>query len=200
MSKLTLFFITRTILLLLWMLFIFIIDAQTLEASEWYRPDYISVRTFYGESKWTKIGPDPADDYQWTNVSLYAGKNVWSWFDILTGLGIGYLKSDDFGSTQSVEWRLLGNVKIGYFFFEFGGGLAYLFDRDNLPELANSSLYVIVSGGLGLEFHIYESEYQKFSFKTGYRVEHISSPFHSDKDDDIGWNIGAIEATFTWRF
>lgn len=182
------------------MLFIYIVDVQTLEASEWYKPDYIFVRTFYGESKWTRIGPDPADDYRWTNVSLYAGKNVWSWFDILTGLGPGYLKSDDFGSTPSIEWRLLGNAKIGNLSFEFGGGLAYLFDRDNLPDLANPCLYTIISSGFGLEFYVCESEYQKFSFKTGYRVEHISSLFHSSKDDDIGWNIGAIEATFTWRF
>jgi hypothetical protein len=156
------------------------------------------VRTFYGRTTWTTAGANPDDDYTWENISLSAGKRVLSWMEIVVGLGPGYLKSDNFGSTPSAELRLLGHAQYGHFYFELGGGLAYLFDRDNLPDLANSNLYAIISGSVGKEIFLFEGEHHNLYFKTGYRIEHISSPFHSS--DDVGVNIGAIEMIFGWNF
>ena len=174
--------------------------AINLDAAEWYKPDNIGVRAFFGKTQWTSVGSDTDDDYTWINASFFASKEAFSWLDIIAGLGPGYLKTDNFGSTATVELRLPGHAHYGYIYFDLGGGCAYLFDRDNLPDLADSELYAIISAGLGIEVFRFESAQHNFFFKTGYRIEHISSFFHDSKDGDCGVNIGAFELTFGGSF
>jgi hypothetical protein len=174
---------------------VFLFYIQNVNAAEWYQPDNYQVRAFYGRTAWTTAGEDPHDD---GNMSLCAGQSVLSWMEIIVSLGPGYLKSSNFGSAPSAELRLLGQAQYGHFYFELGGGLAYLFDRDNLPDLADSNLYAIISGSVGIEIFHFEGDHHDLYFKTGYRIEHISSPFHSS--DDVGVNIGAIEMIFGWNF
>jgi len=119
------YFIIRILSVCIWLLFPFLFYIQNLEASEWYIPDDFKARKFYGKTNWTSVGPDPEDDYTWTNISFGAGKRVFSWLKIIGGLGPGYLKSDNHGSTPSVELRLLGHAQYGYFYFDLGGGLYY---------------------------------------------------------------------------
>ena len=75
-----------------------------------------------------------------------------------------------------------------------------MFDRDNLPELADSKLYGLISGGLGIEIFRLDQSYRNLYCKAGYRIEHISSPFHDSDDGDSGFNIGAIELVFGLDF
>jgi hypothetical protein len=193
-------FIIRICFVSLWSLFPYLFCIQNLDAADWYQPDNFQVRTFYGRTTWPTVGPGPNDDYTWVNISICAEKSVFSWMEIIAGLGPGYLKSDNFGSSLSAELRLIGHAHYGIFYFELGGGLAYLFDRDNLPDLADSDLYGLISASVGIEIFRSEGERHKLFCKTGYRIEHISSPFHFSEDGDVGLNLGAIEVIFGWRF
>jgi hypothetical protein len=178
----------------------FIVYTRNLEAAEWYVPDNIGVRTFLGKTQWTSFGPDTDDDYTWINASFFASKEAFSWLDIIAGLGPGYLKTDNHGSTATVELRLLGQAHYGFLYFDLGGGVAYLFDRGNLPDLADSELYGIISAGLGIEIFHFEGAHHNIFCKAGYRIEHLSSPFHDSNDGDSGLNIGALELTLGWSF
>jgi hypothetical protein len=193
-------FIVRILFVFIWLQVPFLFYTQNLDAAEWYKSDDIGVRTFFGRTEWTSFGPDPEDNYTWINASFYASKGLFSWLEFIAGIGPGYLESDNFGSTPTVELRMLGHAQYGVFYLDLGGGFAYLFDRDDLPGLADSDLYGIISAGLGIEIFRLEGEHHNFSCKTGYRIEHISSPFHDSKDGDSGLNIGAVELTLGWSF
>ena len=190
----------RIFLVCMWLLIPFLCNIKTLVADEWYTPDGLKIETFYGKSNWTSIGPDPDGDYAWTNISLFAGKKIFSWLEISAGLGPGYIDYDSHGSTPTAEMRLLGRLNYGYFYFDLGGGLAYLFDRDNLPDLGNSNLYCTFSASAGIEVFRLNDAYRNLHCRAGYRVDHMSSVFHDSSDGDNGLNIGAIELTFGWDF
>ena len=174
--------------------------APSLDAAEWYKPDSVQVRSFYGKSTWTTVGPDLHDNYTWANISLFAGKKVYPWLEISVSMGPGYLKSHNTGETTSAEFRLMGHLTYKSFYFDLGGGVAYLFDRDDLPDLAKSDLYALVSGSVGVEIFRLDDEDHNFSCRAGYRIDHISSPFHKSREGDNGVTVWAFEANFGWAF
>ena len=174
--------------------------APSLDAADWYNPDSIQVWSFYGKSTWTTVGPDPADNYTWTNISLFAGKKIYPWLEISAGLGPGYLESHSAGDTPSAEFRLMGHFTYKSFYFHLGGGFAYLFDRDDLPDIAKSDFYGLVSGSIGVEIFRLNDEHHNFYCRAGYRIDHISSPFHKSREGDTGVTIGALVLNFGWTF
>ena len=169
-------------------------------AADWHKPDSFQVWSFYGKSTWTTVGPDLDDNYTWANISLCAGKRVYPWLAVSAGLGPGYLKSHNAGNTPSAEFRLMGHFTYKYLYFDLGGGFAYLFDRDDLPDLAKSDLYGLFSGSVGVEIFRLTGEHHNFYGRAGYRIDHISSPFHKSREGDTGVTIGAIEVNFGWAF
>ena len=185
------YFVFRLLSVCISLLFSFLIYIQNLEAAEWYIPDDLNIQTFYGKTNWTTFGHDPEDDYTWANISFGAEKRLFSWLEIIGSLGLGYIEADNHGSTPSVEMRLVGQAQYGYFYFDLGGGFAYLFDRDNLPELANSKIYGLIKASLGVEIFRLDDAYHNLYCKAGYRIEHLSSPFDGSNDDDHGVNVGA---------
>ena len=193
-------FILRILIICIGLLFPLLLDIQKSEADEWYTPDDLKVQAFYGRSKWTSIGPDPQDDYSWTNISIYDGYKVFSWLEFNAGLGPGYIHYDSHGSTPTAELRLMGHLHYKFLYFELAGGFAFLFDRDNLPDLASSNMYNMVSGSAGIEIFRLDGAYRNLYCRAGYRVDHLSSLFHSSNDGDRGLNIGAIELTLGWDF
>jgi len=42
--------------------------------------------------------------------------------------------------------------------------------------------------------------YPWLAVRAGYRIDHISSPFHKSREGDTGVTIGAIEVNFGWAF
>ena len=166
--------------------------------ADWF--DDEGVRVFYGISSMTKIGPDPTevDSYSWVSGSYMLEKHLYSWLDFQTTLGVGYLESD-IQSTPSIEGRILLKAHYSIFHISIGGGPAYLFETDNIPDLADSPIYGIISGEVGIHF----IEEEKFDVRAGYVVEHMSSPLHQGKkgdNQDPGWNVGGIVIQTTWRF
>lgn len=161
---------------------------------------YHGVRTFYGESSWTAIGPDPSDGYYWSNISYVLGKDINSWCSFEGLMGPGYIESDDFGDSISVEMRLLFDLHYKFLYLKVGGGAAHLFDSDNIPDLADSNLYGIISYSTGIRFLFNENSKNPCEFTLGYGVEHLSSPFHHADEGDSGMNVGVVKIGLDWKF
>lgn len=162
--------------------------------------DYHGVSAFYGDNSFSIVGPDAAVDYEWTRISYLLGKDINSWFSIETLLGPGYLDTDGFGDSFSVEWRVLMDFHYKYLFFKIGGGFAHLFDSDNLPDLADASYYGIISGSTGFRYRFMEKGMETCSIMIGYGVEHISDPNSHADDGDAGWNAGGVILNLNWKF
>jgi hypothetical protein len=162
--------------------------------------DYHGSRIFYGDGSWTDIGPDPTDRYQWFNVSYMVGKKFSDWLSLESQLGAGYLETNNYDDTPSVEYRVLLAFKTDYVYLNLGGGLAHLFNSDNLPDLADADLYGIFSLSIGLGPFYFNQGDKPIAITLGYSMEHISSPFHDSNDGDHGWNVGAVEIMITWEF
>lgn len=161
--------------------------------------DYHGARIFYGDSSWTDVGPDPKDRYQWFNASYMVGKKFTDWLSLESQLGAGYLETNNYDDTPSVECRVLLAFKTDYFYLNLGGGLAYLFDTDNLPDLADTDLYGIFSGSVGVGPYYFRRGEKPISMTLGYSIEHLSAPFHDNHGyGDAGWNVGAVEIMITW--
>jgi hypothetical protein len=168
--------------------------------ADWLDFDRHGTRIFYGVNDMTTIGPDPSetDKYSWGSVSYLLEKDIYKWLSIQTTLGVGYLESD-IQSTPSIEGRILLKAHYSIFHISIGGGPAYLFETDDIPDLADSPIYGIISGEAGIHF----IEEEKFDVRAGYAVEHLSSPLHQGKkgdNQDPGWNVGGIVIQATWRF
>ncbi len=161
---------------------------------------YQGIRTFYGEDSWTPIGPDPADGYSWTNISYAIGKPVYHWLSVEALFGPGYIESDNFGDSVSAELRVLFDFHYKFLYLKVGGGFSHLFDSDNIPDLADSNLYGILSYSTGLRFRFNEIGKNPFEFTIGYGVEHLSSPFHHADEGDSGMNAGIIQLGLDWKF
>lgn len=178
-------------------LFVFVGNSRA-EASVF---DYHGARIFYGDSSWTCIGPDPNDHYKWFSASYMVGKNFTDWFSLESQLGAGYLETENYDDSPSIEWRVLLSFKNDYAYLNFGGGFAHLFNSDNLPDLADTDLYGILTGSIGLGPYSYKQGDNILEITLGYSYEHISAPFHNNHDDnDAGWNVGALELKITWEF
>ena len=162
--------------------------------------DYHGFTTFYGHSDWTGIGPEPLDDYEWTSVNYLVGKNLSSWFAFETQFGVGYLETENFGESFSLEGRILANLHYKFLYLKIGGGAAHLFDDDNLPGLAESNIYGIITGSAGFRFLFNRKEKPPVEFTLGYGVEHMSAPSKGGEDGDDGWNTGGVRLTLAWAF
>ncbi|MBU1342785.1 MAG: hypothetical protein KKE44_08020 [Proteobacteria bacterium] len=162
--------------------------------------DYQSITGFYGQSRWTNIGPDPQDKYEWYNISYLVGKDLNPWLSLETLLGPGYIKTDNFNETGSLEWRLLLNIHSRHLYFKLGAGAAYLFKSENMPDLSDSNFFSIISCSMGFRFRFKEWREDGPEITLGYSVEHLSDPFKGGEDGDIGLNVGAIKAAVSWDF
>jgi hypothetical protein len=162
--------------------------------------DYQGVSLFYGRGEWTHIGPDASDDYTWSNVSYVLGKNLSSWLSFEVLPGVGYLKSSHYDETGSAELRLLLHLHHGIFFLKAGGGVAHLVDPANIPDLADSDFYTIISGRMGICYCIQKNNHNIFEFSAGYAIEHLSDPFKDGREGDTGWNAGAIFVQIRYNF
>ena len=162
--------------------------------------DYQGVTGFYGQSNWTNIGPDPLDDYEWYNISYLVGKDLKSWLSLEALLGPGYIETDNFGESGTVEFRLLLDIHNQYLYLKFGGGIAYLFDSDDMPDLSDADFFAIASVGAGFRYQFNDDKENGPEITLGYSVEHLSDPFKGGDDGDSGLNLGAIKAEFTWSF
>jgi hypothetical protein len=166
----------------------------------WLDFDRHGTRIFYGTSDMTSIGPTPGEveSYSWTSASYLLEKDLYSWLTLQTTLGAGYLDSS-VESSASVEGRVLFKAHYSPIYFSLGGGLAHLFETQNIPDLADSWIYGIITGEAGIHF----IEEENFDLRAGYIIEHISSPLHQgEKGDnqDPGWNVGGFAVNLTWRF
>lgn len=194
MRKSTFYGVVAFLITFVLMLLLFLPHAK----ADWF--DNEGVRAFYGTSSMTTIGPTPTevDSYNWTSISYLLEKNIYNWLDVDTTIGVGYLDSS-VKSSPSVEGRILFKAHYEPFYFSVGGGLAYLFYPDHMPDLADSCVYGLISGEVGLHF----IESKNFDLRAGYMVEHISSPLHGGEtgdNNDPGWNIGGLCINLTWKF
>ncbi|MCP3939990.1 MAG: porin family protein [Desulfobacteraceae bacterium] len=162
--------------------------------------DYQGVTGFYGHSDWTNIGPAPADKYEWSNISYFVGKDFKSWLSVETLLGPGYIKTDNFGDTSTLEWRVLLDIHSKYLYFKLGAGVAYLFQSENMPDLSSANFFSIVSCGLGFRYRFGEEKKKGPVIMFGYSVEHLSDAFSDGDDGDTGLNLGAINLAVSWKF
>ena len=162
--------------------------------------DYQGITGFYGQSDYTNIGPEPTEKYEWHNISYLIGKDFKPWLSLETLLGPGYIKTDGFDKTNSLEWRLLLDVHNKYLYSKLGTGVAYLFDSDNVPDLSNADFFAIVSFSTGFRFRFSKNEKNGPLLTLGYFVEHLSDPFKGGEDHDRGLNVGGIRGEFSWSF
>ncbi len=162
--------------------------------------NYHGVTGFHGQSKWTNIGPASEDDYEWSNISYLLGKDLNPWLSFETLLGPGYIKTQNFNETGSIEWRLLLHLHGKYLYLKLGTGVAYLFDSKNMPDLSNANFFSIISYSMGFRFRFNDSQKNSPEIMLGYSVEHLSDPFKGGEDGDIGLNIGSIYAVISWYF
>lgn len=180
----------KKFLSILFILFLFTSPAQAFF-------DNNGVRLSYGTSNYSFVGPCPkdTDSYSWFSGSYFLEKEIYNWLDFETTVGVGYLDSE-MDSTPSVEWRGLLNLHKNKFYLKFGGGFAYLFNSSNMPDLADSWVYGIITTEIGISV----IQKNKFTFNVGYVINHISSPFHEGKDGDFGWNVGGISMQIKYKF
>lgn len=183
------------IITILWLMFI---TYGSCHAGSFF--DYQGINGFYGRSNWTNIGPDPVDDYEWYNIRYFLGKTIKPWLSFETSLGPGYIKTENFNETGTVEWRLLFAIHSEYLYLKLGTGAAYLFDSEDLPDLSSSNLFAIISASAGFCFRFYDSQKNGPELSLGYSVEHLSDPFKGGDDGDNGLNVGAIKVIVTWDF
>jgi hypothetical protein len=162
--------------------------------------DYQGVSVFHGRSDGTSIGPDTVDEYEWTTINYTLGKNLTSWAAFETLLGAGHLETEHYGDTETLEVRFLAEVHYKFLFFKLGGGIAHLFDDDNLPGLAESGIHAIISGSAGFRFQFNRQKKPPVAVSLGYGVEHISAPFKDGDDGDDGWNTGGVLLTLSCPF
>jgi hypothetical protein len=187
----------RRIPFVLLLSFLLIIGLSSAQAQETFF-DTHGISLFYGHSDYTNIGPSPADDYEWTSVNYVLGKRLTPVFAIEGRIGGGYLNTENHGSTLTAEARLLLDVRYKFLFFKIGGGVAHLFDDDNLPGLAEYPVHGIISGSAGFRFSIEREEKPPVELTLGYGVEHMSAPFKGGEDGDDGWNVGGALLSLTW--
>ncbi len=158
--------------------------------------DYHGARFFYGESGWTSVGPHPADSYQWFSASYMGGKKITDGLSLESQVGAGFLQTDHYDDSSSIEWRVLLSFKKNYTYLNLGIGLAHLFNSENLPNLHDADIYGLGSASIGLGPYYYKRGDNIFELTLGYSLEHISAPF----DDDGGCNVGALKAKISWNF
>lgn len=158
--------------------------------------DYHGFTLYHGRSDNTSIGPSPGDDYQWTSLGYHLGKHLAPWVSLETRIGAGYLETENFGDTPTLEARLLMDIHHKVFFFRIGGGVAHLFDDANLPGLAESPVHSIITGSAGLRFRFLRKG-RPIELSLGYGVEHLSAPFKDGDDGDDGWNTGGLVIALT---
>lgn len=180
------------------MLLVVVISAPSYAG--WLDFDRQGVRLFYGDSSMTSVGPTPAevDSYTWKSASYVLEKDIYNWLSLQAMMGVGFLDSP-IQSSPSVETRIRFNAHYSPFYLALGGGPAYLFESKDMPELADSWLYGIITAEVGIQF----IEEKNYDLRVGYMIEHISSPFpHGDDPGqrDPGWNAGGISAQFTLNF
>ncbi|WP_035237225.1 hypothetical protein [Desulfobacter vibrioformis] len=159
--------------------------------------DYQGVSVFHGRSDGTGIGPDTVDAYEWTTLNYTLGKNLTTWTAFETLLGAGYLESEHYGDTTTLEARVLADVHYKFLFLKFGVGIAHLFDDDNLPGLAETGIHGIISGSAGFRFRFHREKKPPVVVSLGYGVEHVSAPFKHGDDGDDGWNTGGVLFTLS---
>ncbi|MBU0969329.1 MAG: hypothetical protein KKC20_01720 [Proteobacteria bacterium] len=162
--------------------------------------DYQGVAGFYGHSDWTNVGPEPRDKYEWYNISYLMGKNITPWLSLETLSGPGYIRTQNFNKTGSLELRLAMDIHGKYLYFKLGTGIAYLFDSADMPDLSSANFFSIVSCSTGFRFFFGEETDNGPEIRLGYSVEHLSDPFKGGEDGDTGLNIGAITAILSWTF
>ena len=119
------------------------------------------------------------------------GSTMTSWLDIETSLGLGLLETDS-DCSPSLEGRILGSVRYKFLKLGFGGGLAHLLGNADLPELATTTLYGIITAELSVFYPITEN----VELAVGFGSEHLSAPFKSD----TGWNVGTFTLNIAGSF
>ncbi len=162
--------------------------------------DYHGVSAFYGDNSLSIVGPDATVDYEWTRISYLLGKDLNSWISFETLFGPGYLETDGFGDSFSVEWRILMDFHYKYLFFKLGGGFSHLFDSENLPDLADTNFYCIISGSAGFRYRFMKKGIETCNIMLGYGIEHISDPRTHADEGDSGWNAGGVILSLNWKF
>jgi len=162
--------------------------------------DYQGFSVFHGRSDGTGIGPDTVDAYEWTTLNYTLGKNLTTWTALETLLGAGYLETEHYGDTKTLEVRVLADVHYKFLFFKFGVGIAHLFDDDNLPGLGETGIHGIISGSAGFRFRFHREKKPPVAISLGYGVEHVSAPFKHADDGDDGWNTGGVLFTLSCPF
>jgi hypothetical protein len=162
--------------------------------------DYHGTGGFYGQSNWTNIGPAPLDDYNWSHINYYIGKNLRPWVSVETSLGPGYIKTENFNDTGTIEWRLLLDMHKHFFYVKVGTGISYLFDSEGMPDLSDANFFSIISCSLGFRFRLDKNDSTSPQILAGYSVEHISDAFKGGDDGDNGLNAGAFNVQISWVF
>ena len=173
--------------------------AEPLKKDCWF--DYAGMTSFYGNSGWTKVGPDPTDDYEWYSTSAVLGKNLTPYLSMETHLGGGYMKTEHHSNTPTIEFRLKWHLHYKWFYFNFGGGALFATAPKNIPDLAEENYFAILEGDTGLKFCFdSEDKITPSELRIGYCVSHISSPIKEGEEGDNGWNVGAVHFSLFWYF
>ena len=153
------------------------------------------IRLFYGNSQLSLIGSSSEDNQEckWVSVNYLFDKEINNWLIFQNSVGIDYFFSDH-ESSPAITGRIAFDLHKKYLYFNLNGGVAYLFNHGDLPDLANSLLYGLVGMEVGIK--ILDNDTTKL--KVAYFTNHISSPFHSK--DDPGWNVGGIAVQVIIKF
>ncbi len=143
-----------------------------------------SIRSFIGGYEFAPVSPEEEFDHFWFSTSYVLDTKVDNFLSYKNTIGIGLIGARD-SSAPMIEYRLLGRITYKGFYIQGGGGLAHGFNAGDLPHLADSPLFGLISVEVGYEFG---------NISIGIGQEHISSPFH----DDSGINVGFL--AFTVKF
>lgn len=162
--------------------------------------NYKGADFFYGKSQWTNIGPDASVDYEWTSANYFLGKKITPWLAFETSIGAGFLNTDDYGNSPTIEARIFGVINYKFLFLKLGGGGAHIFEDHNLPGLAPSDIHGIISGLVGIRYQFYPQNKSPIELIVGYGVEHISAPTKGGEDGDDGWNAGGLKISLSCPF
>jgi hypothetical protein len=138
-----------------------------------------SIRSFVGGHEFALYGPKEKYDYFWYSTSYTFGAEINKYLSYMNTIGIGLIGSRE-ASAPMIEYRILPRLTYKGFYIQAGPGLAHGFNPGDLPHLADSPLYGIISAEVGYEF--------KRGLSVAYCHEHLSSPFHPD----CGLNVGAL--------
>jgi len=176
--------------------------------SSYASDNFAGISIIYGKQHSNGIGCYDSN-YKWTEsgvVFKYGKYFLDKKYRVSLEPSIVHLRSESYHDNSIKNGTLISGrlmfyrdfmiTEITNFSIGLGGGFGHLSPSSNQPGLANSGVYGLMGGNVGLSFKITESS----KLEICYGFDHISDPFHNGNDGDTGRNFTTFSIGFLEDF